>query len=313
MFTKSFSSLLKDTFSNELNIKYKIINITNNTKNEKDAIIKCEFIPTGKNIEFMLSDIITNNKLQFFSSQDILLLSAKHNARERSEFNNTDTINKFYYPITILFVVCLITSNVAATKLCNIGGIVIPGGTFLFPLLYVITDVLTEVYGFSASRKTIWIALLCNLLFTVFLYSIIYVPSPKYWLEQESYEAIFSLSPRIFIASIISYLLGENTNAVILSLLKLKFKGKYFVPRAIFSTFIGAFFESIIFCFVAFSSSTNFYQIISMVFSLTLIKIIYEILLMPVTVKVVGYLKYKESINVFETPTFKKLIPFIIR
>lgn len=310
MFLNSFSSQLKDTLSMGVNIKYRIVDILNI---EEKIIVKYEFLKTGEYLTADLTDIIKKNKLQFFSSQDILVLSKRFDMSQEllnAKANNIyGTKSSFYYPLTIMFILCLLISNLAAIKICNFWGVNVPGGILIFPLLYIINDVLTEVYGFSASRKVVWIALLSNLIFSVFLYIVVLMPYPEYWYEQESFAKIFSLSPRIFFASTISYLFGEMTNATILSLLKLRFKGKFFALRAIISTFIGALLESIVFCFAGFFGKFDVYQISIMALSLTIIKVIYEMLVMPITMRVVGFLKFKEAKDVFEKPSFKELFP----
>lgn len=309
MFLRSFASQLRDVLLNRANIKYQVLDFIDT---EQKVIVKCKFLETGEYLKFYLIDIITKNKLQFFSSKDILVLSHRFNNSENSLNDNIHyKQNKFYYPIIILFILCLLTSNLAATKICNFGlGIVVPGGTIIFPLLYILNDILTEVYGFTASRKAIWTALFCNLVFSMFLYSIVFVPYPEYWLGQEAFSTVFSLSPRIFIASLSSYLFGEMTNATILSLLKLRFKGKFFAARAIISTIFGALLESTLFCFTAFLNRLDIQEILSMVLVLTVIKVFYEILLIPVTTRLVTFLKFTESQDVFERPSFKGLFTF---
>ena len=112
---------------------------------------------------------------------------------------------KYYGFIATTFVICLITSNLAATKLLQLGSFTVPGGMMIFPLLYVMNDILTEVYGFSASSRVIWTALYCNLFLTLILYIVVQLPHSDHSHTHEAFAVIFALTPKIFIASISSY------------------------------------------------------------------------------------------------------------
>ena len=121
---------------------------------------------------------------------------------------------KYYNFIAFTFVICLITANLAATKLVQIGSLTAPGGIIIFPLLYVMNDILTEVYGFSASRRVIWIALYCNLFMTLTfmtltLYLVVQLPPSDHSHTHEEFATIFALTPKIFLASLSSYFIGE--------------------------------------------------------------------------------------------------------
>lgn len=215
---------------------------------------------------------------------------------------------KYYNALTILFVICLMTSNLAATKLCQFGPLTLPGGIIIFPLMYVLNDILTEVYGFTASRKVILTALICNLFMTVVLSIVVYFPPAAEWSNNEAYSGVFSLSPRIFVASFSSYFIGELINATVISLLKIKLQGKFFIFRAIFSTWAGALIETVIFVTIAFSSVLPFEYLVRTIITLTTIKVLYELAVMPFTVKIVSFLKNAESTDSFERPSFKAIL-----
>jgi uncharacterized integral membrane protein (TIGR00697 family) len=225
------------------------------------------------------------------------------------ELNNT---KKYYYHIGLFFVICLIISNLGATKLINLLGLTVPGGIVIFPLLYVLNDALTEVYGFRASRQIIWVAMLCNMVISVVLYFIVLIPSgTEAWTNADAFKSVFSLSPLIFIASTLSYLIGELINATIIAWLKIKMSGKLFAFRAIFSTLIGAFVETVIFCFMVFANKMDFLTLMSIVLNMICIKVSYEILIMPVTLKCINYLKNREGLDVFEAPNLWAILPTI--
>lgn len=219
---------------------------------------------------------------------------------------------KYYHSIAVAFIMCFLTSNLAAVKIFSIGGVSLPAGIFVFPLIYVLNDVLTEVYGFTASRKVIWTALLCNLFMTSALVIACYLPPSDFWNDQDCFEAIFLMSPRIFFASMLAYVVGEGINAFIISSLKLRFSGKYFVSRAIFSTSIGVLIETSVFTTVAFAGYLEIVEIIKMIFIMSSIKVFYEFAIMPITTRLVGFLKSEEELDVYEQPSIKKMLPFHI-
>lgn len=217
---------------------------------------------------------------------------------------------KFYSLLTIIFIFLLFISNMAEMKIVNFFGVAqIGAGTIFFPLLYVFNDIITEVYGFSASRRTIWLALFFNLSFSVLMYLIILLPEGEEWMEKEAFNTIFMLSPRIMAGSLISYFLGELINATIISNLKLKFKGQLFAIRAIFSTFVSSFIESILFGIIAFYGRMSDDELIKMIVTLSLLKVFYEIIVMPFTVRFVSYLKKVEQLDVYEKPSLKNIFP----
>ena len=182
-------------------------------------------------------------------------------------------------------------------------------GTIFFPLLYVLNDIITEVYGFSASRRTIWVALCFNLTFSLLMYLIMLLPEGDDWQEKEAFEVIFALSPRIMIGSLISYFFGELINASIISYLKLSLQGRLFALRAVFSTLISSFLESVMFGLIAFYGRIPDDELIKMTVMLTILKVLYEIIIMPLTIMLVSYLKKTENLDVYEKPSLKKIIP----
>lgn len=227
--------------------------------------------------------------------------------------NNTQVINtKFYNLITVIFVFCLLISNIAEAKIVDIFGIAQFGaGTLFFPLLYVMNDILTEVYGFSASRRTIWVALGFNLLYSFLMQIVLLLPPGPDWQEKEAFETIFGLSPRIVTGSIVSYFIGELINAIILANLKMQLKGRIFAVRALFSTLIASLVESIIFAYIAFYERIPGDELLKMICVLTLTKVFYELLIMPFTLKVISFLKKVEQLDVYEKPSLKAVFaPF---
>ena len=270
----------------------------------------CETLSDGIEVSFDVDDLVKENKLQYFSSQDVVKILSSEYQNISEDNSNQRTNFKYFYFIAIAFITCLLTSNLAATKLFALGNITLPGGIFIFPLLYVLNDTLTEVYGFTSSRKVIWTALLCNLFASVILFLVCYLPPSPNWHNQKEFTEIFLMSPVILVASVSSYLVGEGLNAIVMSFLKCKLDGKYFATRAIISTSAGAFLETLIFVLIAFGDYLPFAAMMKMVSIMSIIKVVYEICVMPFTIRFVTFLKKEENSDVYEMPSIRKMMPF---
>lgn len=195
--------------------------------------------------------------------------------------------NKYYNILSLAFILLLLLSNIAEIKICLLFGYSLGAGTIIFPLLYVINNILTEIYGFSACRNVIWIALCCNCIFGVFVYLITLLPPSPFFEYQQAFEEIFLLSPQIIVASVISYFVGELSNSFLLSMMKIKLNGKFFVIRAVISTFVASSIESFIFTYIAFFTRLPRAELLEMIILLTIIKTSYEIILMPLSIKII--------------------------
>jgi uncharacterized integral membrane protein (TIGR00697 family) len=172
----------------------------------------------------------------------------------------------------------------------------LPAAIIIFPILYIIGDILTEVYGFKMARSVIWLGFFCNLIFVIAIWIAGILPSAELWSEnQQSYETILGATPRILIASLAAYTIGELINSLVLSRLKIVTKGKWLWSRTISSTIVGQGLDSLIFITIAFTGTPG---IVRMILLQWTVKVTYEILATPITYLVVGYLKKKESIDV---------------
>ena len=146
----------------------------------------------------------------------------------------------------------LITSNVIGSKLVRLGHFVLPAGILIFPLSYIIGDVLTEVYGYRFARRVIWLGFCCNLLAVVAIWAAGLWPAASVWPHQQAYEAILGYTPRLVAASFLAYLVGEFSNSFVLARLKILTRGRWLWTRTIGSTIVGQGFDSLIFVIVAF-------------------------------------------------------------
>lgn len=120
----------------------------------------------------------------------------------------------WYVAVVAIFVTTLIAANVTAVKLIDVFGLILPAGTIVFPISYIFGDVLTEVYGYRAARKTIWLAFACNLVFVAAVYGAQVIPPASFWDGQAAYERILGFTGRLLVASFCAYLVGEFVNGV---------------------------------------------------------------------------------------------------
>lgn len=216
--------------------------------------------------------------------------------------NNEQGIRTFRYFDVIMasFVAVLLISNLASTKILDLGPFTFDGGTLLFPLSYIFGDILTEVYGYQKARKVIWTGFGAALLMSLVLWVVQILPPSPDWPNQQAYESLLGFVPRIVIASLIAYFAGAFSNAFILSKLKIRTSGKYLWIRTIGSTVLGEGIDTVIFCFVAFYGLFPNDVLISIIISNYLFKTGVEILFTPVTYTFVNFLKKEENVDVYD-------------
>src|SRR3989339_2267294 len=164
----------------------------------------------------------------------------------------TSKIFKHLDTITALFVAVLLISNVASSKIVQFGPFEFDGGTILFPLSYIFGDILTEVYGYKRVRKVIWMGFFMNIFMAFCLMAVSAFPASPQWENQAAFEAILGWTPRIVLASVVAYLVGEFLNSYVLAKVKVFMKGRFLFIRTISSTIVGEAFDTCIFVMIAF-------------------------------------------------------------
>lgn len=212
-------------------------------------------------------------------------------------------VSQLYLLVTVLFVACLIAANITATKLIEPWGLAMDAGTIVFPVSYILGDVLTEVYGFRAARRVIWLGFLANLLVVAAIAVAGLVPAASFWDGQAAYDQILGFTPRILAASFCAYLVGEFANSVVLAKMKVATGGRYLWTRTIGSTLVGQGLDSLIFVTLAFSGVVPFEAMLVMIATQWVVKSAYEALATPVTYAVVGFLKRREGVDIYDRDT----------
>lgn len=204
-------------------------------------------------------------------------------------------ITPLFLIMTVLFCVCLIISNLMEIKTVPLGPLTITAGVIVFPISYIINDCIVEIYGFRKARLTIWLGFGANLLVTLMLQVGLWLPGTAEWHGQEAMATIFGAVPRILFASFTAFLCGSMVNAYVMSRMKLNSGDRGFSLRAIVSTVFGEGVDSAIFFPIAFAGSLPWSMIISLMFTQIVLKTLYEITVLPITLRAVKRLRAIEQ------------------
>ena len=211
---------------------------------------------------------------------------------------------KFYTPIAMLFVTLFFVVNIIAQKLVPISdNIMLTAGDFVYPLNYVLSIILTEVYGYSMSRRVIWSAFVCNLLVVAIIMFAVALPAAPSWHGQEQYAAVLGQAPRLLAASFGAFLIGEFIGTYILAKVKIFTSGKYLWFRTIGATSIGQIVDSFVFTVIAFASILSWHDIMILSMSAYWCKMVYQILMTPGVYAFAGFLKKYERVDIFDQNT----------
>ena len=217
------------------------------------------------------------------------------------KIKNDRRISVLFMLYGILFCVCLITANVLETKQISLGPANMTAGLIVFPVSYIINDVVCEVWGYRRTRLLIWMGFSMNFLFVVFGAIADWIPGASYWHGEEGFHQIFGLAPRIAGASFLAFLAGSFINAYVMSKMKLTSDGKNFSLRAVMSTIFGELTDSIIFFPLALGGVIPWEEMPSLVITQVSLKTIYEIIALPMTIRVVNFTKKHDHEDVFDT------------
>lgn len=201
---------------------------------------------------------------------------------------------------SILFCVCLIAANTLETKQIAFGPISLTGGLIVFPISYIINDCVCEVWGYQKARLLIWTGFAMNFFFVIVGAVCDLIPGAPYWQNDEGFHAIFGLAPRIAGASFVAFVIGSFANAYVMSKMKLRDGSKNFSARAVLSTIAGESMDSIIFFPLALGGVVPWEAMPGMMIGQVILKTLYEIIALPMTVRIVRYVKHHEEVDVYD-------------
>ena len=208
--------------------------------------------------------------------------------------------SKIFIILCGINITCLLVSNIITIKTINIFGLIFTAGDILFPITYILNDVFTEVYGFNKSKLIIWLSFFFFFLMVIIFKITILLPVNETFDMQNDLVNILGSTPRILISSIISFLVGNFANSIVMSKMKVKTKGKYLALRTIGSTLIGEGLDTIIFIPIVFIGALDLKTILFLIIDTYVLKVTLEVILTPITYKVVEFIKNKENIDTFD-------------
>lgn len=209
-----------------------------------------------------------------------------------------------YFLITAaVFITALLTANLVAVKLVDLFGLVMPAGVIVFPISYIVGDVLTEVYGYGQARRVIWLGFLCNLLMVAAIKIAEVLPAAEFWTEQAAFQRILGYTPRLLLASFLAYLVGEFSNAFVLARMKIATRGRWLWMRTIGSTLVGQGLDSAVFITIAFWGAIPVSGLLAAIVTQWWVKSAYEALATPLTYLVVNFLKRADRADAYDSHT----------
>ncbi len=219
----------------------------------------------------------------------------------------SDSQTRFLLPVTAIFTGALIVSNIVAIKIADFSGVsggindyFLPAAVIVFPVSYIVGDILTEVYGFRVARRAIWSAFLANALVVLAIVAAQELSSAPFWQDQQAYESILGQTWRIVSASFAAFLLGEFANSMFLSRMKVATGGRHLWARTIGSTIVGEGLDSAVFITIAFAGRDGF-DLFDLIWKQWLFKVAFEVAATPFTYAVVAALKRAENQDVYDT------------
>ena len=211
-----------------------------------------------------------------------------------------ENYSKTFIILCILNITCLLISNIITIKTVNILGLIFTAADLLFPITYILNDVFTEVYGFNKARFVIWASFFSNLLMVTIFQIVIWLPPDETFTIQNELQNILGSTPRILLASFLAFLVGNFANSIVLSKIKVKTKGQYLGFRTIISTIIGEGLDTLLFIPIVFVGTLEIKDILMLMLDVYLLKVLIEIILTPLTYKVIDFIKRKENIDTYD-------------
>ena len=201
----------------------------------------------------------------------------------------------------ILFNVCLIAANLLETKVIQIGSLTVTAGLLVFPISYIINDCIAEVWGFKKARLIIWSGFAMNFFVVALGLIAVALPAAPFWEGEQHFDFVFGMAPRIVVASLLAFLVGSFLNAYVMSKMKVASGGRNFSARAIWSTVVGETADSLIFFPIAFGGLIAWPELLVMMGTQIVLKSLYEVIILPITIRVVKAVKRIDGSDVYDT------------
>lgn len=234
------------------------------------------------------------------------MLKFKHmNKIQNNNLNQSTKLSqpKFLWFLISSYTMALVFANFFDPRIVNIFGVITDAGTIIFPLTFLLSNLITEVYGYKHARYAIWLGFLFNSIFIMYGQIVIHLPNPPYPTHNDLFTTIFALDIRIMLASSVSYLCSEPFNSYVLAKLKVKTNGKFMPLRFVLSTLVASGVDSFIFGSLAFYGNINNDDLLHLILTMWFLKVGIEILGLPVSLNIAKKLKRKEKMDIYDFDT----------
>lgn len=214
--------------------------------------------------------------------------------------NKQNVVSVPFMVLGIIFCVCLVAANLLETKVIQLGPISATAGLIVFPISYIINDCIAEVWGFRKARLIIWMGFIMNFMVVALGQLAVALPAAPFWEGEAAFDFVFGLAPRVAVASLTAFLVGSFLNAFVMSRMKIASHGKNFSARAVVSTLVGESADSVIFFPLAFGGLMPVEELAKLMIVQIVLKTLYEIIILPVTIRVVNYIKRVDNSDVYD-------------
>lgn len=209
----------------------------------------------------------------------------------------------FLWFLTLSYAMVIVLANWFDPRLIKILGLTTDAGTLIFPITFLLSDLITEIYGYKHARRAIWCGFLFNALFIVYGQLVIHMPSPDFPTNNEMFDTLLATNTRIIIASGISYLISEPLNSFTMAKLKIKMRGRYLGIRFISSTIVASGVDSFIFGVIAFYATMSNANLVSLILTMWFIKVVIEMMGLPISIRLAKELKGTEKLDIYDIRT----------
>jgi queuosine precursor transporter len=222
--------------------------------------------------------------------------------------NNRIDITSYSKPtylwfLTLAYTMAIVFANWFDPRLISIAGLNTDAGTLIFPLTFLLSDLITEVYGYKYARRAIWCGFLFNAIFIIYGQLVIHMPSPSYPTNNELFDKLLTINFRIILASGISYIISEPANSYVMAKLKIKLAGRFLAIRFLASTIVASGIDSLIFSGIAFYPVLSNKNLFDLIITMWLIKVVIELIGLPISINLVKKLKKAEQLDIYDRDT----------
>lgn len=223
--------------------------------------------------------------------------------RELSLTSGRETRPNYLWFLTLTYSMVIVLANWFDPRLISFFGLDTDAGTLIFPFTFLLSDLITEVYGYKFARQAIWCGFLFNALFVIYGQIVVHMPSPSYQTNNDMFDALLTMNARIIVASGISYLISEPMNSLVMAKLKIKMHGRYLGIRFVMSTVFASCIDSFMFGTIAFYGVMSNENLLNLILTMWLIKVAIECLGLPISVRLAKRLKRAERMDIYDKQT----------